>query len=454
LQKVVQLPIVEVVNRNRTEKTVGRQSREKAKRRLLNLPFIIMGVNLSIWVMMASLLTALFLFFTEAPLKTHFFILFRGFMIGLIAASLSFFSIEDYSRKTLIPLFFPKGKLAVLQGTVRVPILRRIRILYTSGTFVPMIILVGTLLFVMWDAASPAVSIRELSREILVFTILLCFIFLIIALRLNFLVGKSILNPIEEMLDVVDKVRIGDFTQRVQVLSNDEIGVLGDTGNEMIAGLADRENIRESFGKYVTPEIRDLILAGRIPLDGEKAEATLLFTDLRGFTSYVEETPSEDVIRSMRAYFTAMQTVIRSNKGLVLQYVGDEVEAVFGIPIKDDDQADRALRAALEMRKRLDELNRARGEDGKPPFRHGVGIHTGVVLAGNTGSEDRPSYALIGDTVNLASRIQELTKHFKCDILVSESTVKQLKGSFSLIKQPPQPIKGHSKPITVYQLIE
>ena len=237
-------------------------------------------------------------------------------------------------------------------------------------------------------------------------------------------------------------------------LSHDEIGTLGDTGNEMITALIDRDKIRDTFGKYVTPEIRDKILAGRIPVNGERREATVLFSDLRAFTSYVEENKSEEVIKSMRAYFTAMETAIHRYKGLVLQYVGDEVEAVFGVPIAYEGHADQAVLAALEMRKNLDGLNEIRRKEGKKPFKHGIGIHTGEVLAGNTGSHDRLSYALIGDTVNLGSRIQDLTKEFHCDILVSEETVKRLTHSFEMKKNPPHRVKGYSKLITVFQIVK
>jgi len=167
---------------------------------------------------------------------------------------------------------------------------------------------------------------------------------------------------------------------------------------------------------------------------------------------YTNKSP-EEVIKGLRSYFTAMQQAIRSNNGLVLQYVGDEIQTVFGVPIWYEDHAQKAIMAALDMRARLEELNRIRTAEGLTPFRHGIGIHTGEVLAGNTGSEDRLSYTLIGNTVNLTSRIEGLTKTFKCDILASEETVKGLTGSFNLKKVPPQMVKGYSKPITIYQVI-
>jgi adenylate cyclase len=244
----------------------------------------------------------------------------------------------------------------------------------------------------------------------------------------------------------------GDFSHRVTIERNDEMGDLGSAFNRMAEGLTESKMIRETFGKYVTPEIRDEILSGRIPLNGERREATVLFADLRGFSSYVEENPPEEVIKSMKAYFTAMQKAIRQCDGLVLQYVGDEMEVVFGVPLRDVDHAEKAVTAAIDMRRLLESLNNERVNRGLMPFRHGIGIHTGLVLAGNTGSEDQLSYSLIGDTVILASRIQNLTKEFQCDILVSEETAKRLHGGFDLRKELPQMVRGHSKPIVVYRV--
>ena len=274
-----------------------------------------------------------------------------------------------------------------------------------------------------------------------------------IGILLSIIFGIYFSRPIRKLQESAKALGTGDFDQRVQIKRNDEIGDLASAFNEMAEGLSEREKIRETFGKYVTPEIRDEILSGRIPFDGERRMATVLFCDLRDFTPYVEGHSPEEVIKGLRSYFTAMQQAISSNNGLVLQYVGDEIETVFGVPIWDGDHAQKAIMAALDMRVRLEKLNRIRTAEGLTPFRHGIGIHTGEVLAGNTGSEDRLSYTLIGNTVNLTSRIEGLTKKFKCDILTSEETVKGLTGSFNLKKAPPQMVKGYSKPITIYQVI-
>ncbi len=453
LQHRMQRPISEMLSRIHSGETVGEALQEKARRRLLNLPFLLAMLTLLMWVLIPIAIVTTIHYLWDVSIKTSLFIFFRAVMVGLVASTISFFHVEAYSREKLIPLFLPEGGLAAIPGTIKIPILRRIRVLYMSGTSVPMIILVGTLFFVIWNMGDTSSPAMEFGLEILVFTLVICATFVILALKLNLLVGRSILNPLEEMLGAVSKVKEGNFGHRMKVLTNDEIGVLCDAGNEMIGGLLEREKIRDTFGKYLTPEIRDQILSGTIPLDGERRSATVLFADLRDFTPYVEDNDPEEVIRSMREYFTAMQGAIRGNKGLILQYVGDEIEAVFGVPLACEDHADRAVMAALEMKKAAEKLNRSRVEAGKIPFRHGIGIHTGEVLVGNTGSEDQPSYALIGDTVNLASRIQGLTKDLQCDVLISDEIAKGLTGPFELKNETHRMVKGYPKSIIVYEVL-
>src|SRR5262245_55152083 len=147
-----------------------------------------------------------------------------------------------------------------------------------------------------------------------------------------------------------------------------------------------------------------------------------------------------------------MDEAIREHRGLVLQFIGDEIEAAFGAPVADPAHAEMAVRAALEMRRRLRAWNAARVGAGKTPLRHGIGIHTGAVLAGNIGSAERHSYALVGDPVNLASRIQSLSKEVGSDILVSGETRRRLDGGFELVPLPTVRVKGKSVEVEVYRL--
>jgi adenylate cyclase len=452
-QHVVQRPISRHAAALKQGAEIDPALQDKACARLLNLPYIVALIDFSMFVLAPITVMATLEFFRDIPFNMILFLFFRTILLGLIAAWLSFFLIEGYARSRIVPLFFPKGRLTAVPGTIKLSILRRIRLLNMAGTLNPLLILVVTIGFITWEAQEMEITAAMLSREILIFTLLLSAVFLAIVLKLNGLVSNSIIQPIDNMLRVIKQVKGDNFTPRIRVISNDEIGILGDTGNTMIRGLADRKRIRETFGRYATPEIRDLILSGDIPVDGELRTATLLFSDLRGYTPYVEENPPEEVIRSTREYFTAMQQAIRKHNGLILQFVGDEIEAVFGVPIDHPGHADNAMLAALEMRKRLDMLNEQRSDQGKPLFAHGIGICTGQVLAGITGSDNRQSYTLIGSTVNLASRIEQLTKKVGWDILVSGETVSSLTQAFPLKEEQPQPVKGYSQPVSVYRLL-
>ena len=424
----------------------------KGRRRLINLPFYLALTLIALWGVAPDIAAGITHLLGYLDLKTGFSISGRASMVALISSGACFFLAERYSRNRLIPLFFPQGRLSEQKKSIRFSIALRIHLNYAVGTLVPLLILVVTLEIIRWELDLTEITAQEFAWDFQVFVMVLAAIFIFGAFRLNQLVARSILNPLENMLEVVDQVHRGDYGTRVKVVTNDELGLLGDASNEMIRGLAERQKLRAEFGRYITPQIRDEILSGRIPLNGEHREATLLFSDLRDFTPFVENHRADEVISGMRAYFTAMHRAIAKYDGLVLQFVGDEIEAVFGVPVPYPEHPDKAVLAALQMRRNLEELNQERKKRGRPVFGHGIGIHTGTVLAGNSGSEDQSAYSLIGSTVNVASRIQGLTREFGCDILVSRRTASRLEGEFALRELPPRMVKGYSKEVHLYRL--
>ncbi len=214
-----------------------------------------------------------------------------------------------------------------------------------------------------------------------------------------------------------------------------------------------KTKILDAFGKYVTREVRDQILGGHIPLDGEAKDVTVLFADLRDFTTLAESSSPKDVVKIINGYFSEMADAISKHNGLVLQFIGDEIEAVFGAPLFLDDHPTHAVRAAIEMRERLVFVNKNLEQRGYFPLRHGIGIHTGNVVAANIGSEDRLSYALVGDTVNVASRIQGLNKKFDTDILISATTVERLADNIEVKKLPATTVKGKRELVEIFKLI-
>ena len=285
LQYIVQRPITQVINCMRQGLEIESDLAEKASRRILNLPFIIGLVNFAMWIILTALLGIFFITFRDAPPRISFFVAFRGFMVGYISAIISFFLTEAYSRRRLVRIFFPAGKLAAIPGTIKLSILRRIRVLYGVGTLAPMIILVGTLAFILWEIDLVSVSAADFGRELLIFSIVLCGIFIFVGGRLNVLSGKSIIQPIIDMMVLVRRVRKGHFKQKVRVVSNDELGVLGDGLNEMTEGLIERDEIRQSL--YLAKEVQQTLLPRQSPqLDKLDIAATIVYCDETGGDYY------------------------------------------------------------------------------------------------------------------------------------------------------------------------
>jgi sigma-B regulation protein RsbU (phosphoserine phosphatase) len=285
LQYIVQRPVTEMINRMRKGLNIEAALEEKARRRILNLPVTIGLVNLAMWVGLTALLGAFFLIFRDATLKLGFFVQFRGFMVGFISAVLSFYLVEAYSRRRLVRILFPEGKLAAIPGTVKFSILSRIRVLYSVGTLAPMIILIGTLAFILWEIEGSNISAAQFGREFLIFSIVVCVIFIFVGGRLNVLSGKSIIEPITDMMVLVRRVRKGHFKQKVRVVSNDELGVLGDGLNEMTEGLIERDRIRHSL--YLAQEVQQTLLPRENPkVDGLDIAATIVYCDETGGDYY------------------------------------------------------------------------------------------------------------------------------------------------------------------------
>ena len=296
----------------------------------------------------------------------------------------------------------------------------------------------------------------DYGHGIIVFSIALFIVFFLGSGVLNRLISRSIADPVNAILASINEVRSGNYNTRIPVVSSDEVGVLGDAANDMIQGLAERELLRDAFGRYVAPEVRDEILSGRIPLDGELRNVTVMFADIRDFTPMTESHDPKLVVKILNRYFETMAEAIKAQSGLVLQYLGDEIYAVFGAPIHIQNHPAKAFRAALDMKKRLAALNREFQARGWPELRHGIGIHTGAAVVANIGSPERLSYLLVGDTVNLASRLQSLTRDFGCEVLFSEATFQHLDAadpvSAGVEPVPPIQVKGKRLPVACYKI--
>ena len=432
------------------------------KRKAIQLPTYIAVVSFLVWILAGFIFGLLqpvisqILYGVDPPdliecLKQFFGIACIG---GSITALFIYFTIEKHWRKA-IPKFFPEGDLSQVKDAFKLHVHGRLLIVFVAISLVPLPLL-GIVAYTKAQALHKADAIvrAQLLSSFLMEVIIITVICVTFSIILSVFVSKSVSIPLDKLEDAMKDVEKGNLDVRVEIVSNDEIGSVTEGFNLMVKGLKESESIKDSFGKYVSQEIRDEILAGRTSLDGEMKRATLLFSDLRDFTPFVESTHPKQVITIMNQYFTQMTEAIKKNRGLVLQYVGDEIEAVFGAPVSYDDHTDMAVEAALEMRRRLIALNQSLEKQGFGPFRHGIGIHTGAVLAGNIGSKDRISYALVGDTVNLASRINGLTKEYSCDIIISQTTYNLLTGTFLAEQLSAVKIKGKREEVMIYKILD
>ncbi len=427
---------------------------DEVRRRAGQVPWVIAGLHLVgwtlaglIWGVMWPMIAGVF---RPGPAARSFFGI--SVIAGFAATAFMFFAAERQWRRQL-PDFFPDGGLTRVGGVPRLPVRVRLLVVFVMISVIPVAVLgVMARNRARQALAAPADSADAIIATMLVSVVFLAVAAIVVSVTLAVAVSRSVAEPLARLEAVMVEVEQGRFDVRAPVVSNDEIGRLTEGFNRMVRGLGEREFLRETFGKYVSAEIRDEILAGRIALQGEPREVTILFADIRDFTPWVEASDPREVVRDLNAYFTEMETAIRAHGGLVVQYIGDEIEAVFGAPVARPGHAEQAVRAALEMRQRLAAWNAARATAGRVLLRNGIGIHTGTVLAGNIGSADRLSYALVGDSVNLASRLQSLTKELQADVLVSGTTRARLDGNLPLRPLPAVRVKGRVAEVEVYAL--
>jgi len=278
-------------------------------------------------------------------------------------------------------------------------------------------------------------------------------IILTVVIVIVFFFGQSVTNPIIRLVDAARKIKEGIFRIDIKPATRDEVGVLTNAFIEMGAGLEEREKIKTAFGKFVNPELAELVLKDEIRLGGERKTVTILFSDIRNFTAISEKLNPEEVVEFLNDYMTRMVGCIDRTDGVVDKFIGDAIMALWGVPLSKGNDTENAVNAALMMRKSLFEFNQDRGGERNPIIKIGCGINTGPVLAGQIGSENRMEYTVIGDTVNLASRIEELNKPFGTDILISEDSYNLVKEMFAVEQMAPIKVKGKDKPQQIYAVL-
>lgn len=216
-----------------------------------------------------------------------------------------------------------------------------------------------------------------------------------------------------------------------------------------------KEKIKNAMGKYISQDVMQKVVSNidGLKLGGKKANLTVLFADIRGFTSMSENMTAEEVSVILNEYFTAIEPIIRKYNGVINKFIGDAVLAIFGEPIQDKDHAQNAVKCANEMLEKVAELRIKWLKEGKPKIEIGVGINTGEAFVGNIGSETRLEYTVIGDVVNLASRIESYNKIYKTNFLISSTTYEQVRNLTDVIKISEVTIRGKAKKLNIYEVL-
>lgn len=290
-------------------------------------------------------------------------------------------------------------------------------------------------------------AVERVNRYIKYFT----FIGLAVGAVGALLITGIIVKPVQILVESAKQIGAGNFDYKINVKRKDEIGTLMNAFNEMSVGLKQKQVISESFGRYVAPEVLNMILSNKETwFKGKKTRVTVLFADIRGFTSYSERMDPETLIKHLNDYFSLMTEIIQKHQGYIDKFIGDCIMVVFGSPAHYDEHAFCAASAALEMQEKLNAFNLQRSD--KDQLAIGIGINTGEVVAGNLGSFQKMEYAVIGDNVNAASRLCSAAK--KGDVIISRSTFEELSGKgFEYKKLDPINVKGKTDAIEIYSLI-
>jgi len=299
------------------------------------------------------------------------------------------------------------------------------------------------------------ISLETLQKKIastLIFVISLTVVIILAGIGISFVISKKFLKPIHMLVNGTMEIKKGNYHLKLDIINNDEIGDLTSSFNDMTDGLRKKEVIQDAFGKYVAPEVIDMILQHPDDkwLTGKKIEATVMFADIRGFTSFSEKFDPEDVITILNNHFTVATEAIFKYDGHVDKFIGDEIMAVFGALLEHEDHPVRAVMAAVNLQSELAAINCKLEGLGKQPVKVGIGINDGYLIVGNIGSKKRMEYTVIGDAVNVASRLTDLAG--PDEIIISHSVYQKVSDFFIVEELDPISVKGKRAPIQTYKV--
>ena len=316
----------------------------------------------------------------------------------------------------------------------------------------------GSLNWVVVNAEPKSVLtslLSEVTKQITVILSVISTFFLAVA----YFAARMIVKPVKMLDGAIKILDTGEYDgAKVDYKAGNEIGRLVTTFNTFINNAKARERERDIFGRVVSPEVREKLLNDELNLGGEVKRVAVLFSDIRNFTPLVESSSPENVVAMLNEYFTQMNEVIRANGGYINNFIGDAIVAVFGAPVDQVKPEILAVKTAVAMHEKVIEINKRRKELGDDLINCGVGVSVGKVVAGKIGSPDRFAYTVIGDAVNVASRLEGITKNYPglCPILFTGEVYEAARGAIEkkIDDMGPQQLKGMQKRVHVYGILE
>ncbi len=289
--------------------------------------------------------------------------------------------------------------------------------------------------------------IKEERWRIIGMTLFLVLIGIVITVGL----GLWFSRPILKLVMATREISMGNYGHKVDLSRKDELGNLATAFNKMSDELWVKSLMQDSFGKYVGSEVLEMIMNNpeNTWLKGNRSEATVIFTDVRGFTQYAEEKEPEELVEELNQCFEIQTAAILDNGGYIDKFIGDAVLGVFGVPVYHKDHVERAVRAAIDIQVALKEA----GTDNKNRLLNsiGIGLNSGVVVSGNIGSQVKLEYTVVGDSVNVASRLSNLAG--PGDVIISGAIYDQIHNIVAVEALPPQELKGKSEPVKIYKVL-
>jgi len=356
----------------------------------------------------------------------------------LIAVTQSFFAVELTIQRTLFPVFFQQVSPATIDGTIPLSITHRGILCAFSAVVCPVVSLL--LIFLVPDAAHQAP----------VFAIAVGIVSIAFGFATSMMLGRMMIVPLKQLNRASQMVAAGNLDARVDLQRADEFGGLIDSFNSMVRGLREREKLQATFGRHVGQVAARQILSEGDLGDGRQQSVTVMFVDVRNFTKHSSEHPPEQVVATLNLFFAAAVDRIEASGGMVNKFLGDGLMALFGIGPDTDGHADRAVSAAVELQSFV-RVNQDRFDSlDWPTFAIGVGINSGPAIVGSIGSPQRQEYTAMGDTVNVAARVETLTKVVDRPILITAETRRRLIGRYAVSPVVAQSVKGKGNPVEIF----